>query len=133
MRGAMDYGERVLGIQAWDGTRLSFKIPVFHKWFPEDGAEIETYTLDVPGSDQPLIIRPEQVSTLRDALDSARAAGRLDVSFDGKTFPLTPELEDTVNKLVGISARKGPPRRPESPTRFPLSCLCCALLKTRRI
>ncbi len=101
LREAMDYGERVLGVQEWNGVHLSFKIPVYYKWFPDDEGNVETYTLDIPGSQQPLFVRPDQVSKLRDTIDNALAGGRKDISFDGKTFPLSSELVDTVNKLVG--------------------------------
>jgi hypothetical protein len=101
MRGPMEYGERVLGIRAWDGAGVSFQVPVFHNGFRNDGAAVETYTLDVPGAAQPLFVRPADVSRLRDAIEAAVAANCLDVVFDGKKFPLSSEFEQTVNALVG--------------------------------
>ena len=95
------YGDRVLGIREWEKVRLSFKIPVERDWFSGEGDDTETFTIRVPGSDQPILVSPTGVSRLRDAIDDARAAGRADVEHEGRTYPLTRDLEDTVGKLLG--------------------------------
>lgn len=123
LREPMEYGERVLGIREWDGKGVSFQIPVFHNWFPKDSEDVETYTLDVPGAMQPLFVRPAEVSRLRDAVEAARAANHQHVTFDGRTYPLSPELEQTVGRLVGhVSPPKGVPKskKPEvgKPTKL---------------
>ena len=126
LREPMEYGERVLGVREWDGKGVSFQIPVFHNWFPRDGEDVETYTLDVPGAAQPLFVRPAEVSRLRDAVEAARAANCQHVTFDGKTFPLSPEFEQTVSGLVGhISPPKGAGReeKPEAGTPTKLMVL----------
>jgi hypothetical protein len=101
LREPMEYGERVLGVRAWDGKPVSFQIPVYHNWFPEDCKQVESYTLDVPGMPQPLNIRASDVSRLRDAVEAARTAGTPQIVFDGKTIPLTDAFEHTVSTLVG--------------------------------
>ena len=101
VRDPMEYGERVLGVRQWDGAGVSFKVPVFHSWFPRNGEDVETYTVDVPGAQQPLFVRPADVSRLRDAVEAAALARSPEVVFDGKRFPLSPELEQTVSALVG--------------------------------
>ena len=106
IRDVMDYGERVLGIREWDGpAQLSFKVPVYRKWFPDESDEI--YTIDPPGSDQPIVVTTKEVPKLRDAVEQAKAAGRKEFSFNGKSYPLTSDVEDIVGKLSGFLAPRG--------------------------
>ena len=101
VREPMEYGERVLGVRQWDGIKLSFSVPVYHNWFPQEGEDIETYTIDVPGASCPLVVRRDQVVDLRTEMERARAAGSETVQFKGASFPLTPEVEQAVSGLAG--------------------------------
>ncbi len=110
MLAVTDYGERVLGVREWDGSRLSFKIPVFRNWFPDEDEGGGFYTIEVPGAPQPLVVRNNEVAALRDAVDVARAANHEEVSFNGKTYPITADLEDTVSELIGLVAPQAQPK-----------------------
>lgn len=103
MRAVTDYGERVLGIHEWDGTSLSFKVPVYRKWFPDEDEANGVYTIELPGALLPLVVRQDEVAALRDAVDAARMEDRQDLSFNGRTYPVTADLQDTISKLVGLA------------------------------
>jgi len=108
VNGAMGYGERVLGVREWDGATFSFKIPVYHRWFPEHGEDAETYTIEVPGAAVPLTVMPAGVQDLRDAIERARAEGKQEVSVNGHAYPLSEEFEQAVRALVGhVSPQAG--------------------------
>ena len=115
VREAMEYGERVLGVTEWNGVKLSFQIPVYRQWFPGEEEQTEAYTIEVPGAETPLRLRPSEVPGLRDAIELARAKAETTVRFGGQSWPLSAELEDTVGTLAGFvsppSARKGSPER----------------------
>jgi hypothetical protein len=109
VREDMDYGERVLGVREWNGNILSFKIPVYRKWFPdEEDGETEAYTLDLPDGEPPLVVPRAKVAALRDAIEIARAVGHDAVTYDGRKLPLTPDFIDTVVNLTG---HLDPPKR----------------------
>ena len=101
VREPMEYGERVLGVQQWDGVKISFKVPVFHNWFPVDGEEVELYTIEIPGQDRPLRVHRKDVAQLRTDVEAARAAGEPTFEFGGQTFPLLPDVESTISTLAG--------------------------------
>jgi HJR/Mrr/RecB family endonuclease len=103
----MEYGERVLGITEWNGVRLSFKIPVYRQWFPDHPDETQSYTIEVPGSDIPLIVTPAHIPDLRDVIAAARILGSAIFTFGGKTYPASPDFEETVSKLPGAVRPEG--------------------------
>jgi superfamily II DNA or RNA helicase len=101
VREPMEYGERVLGIRQWNGVNISFAIPVYHSWFPVDGEDVEFHTIDVPGAQQLLFVRPVEVEKLRTAIEAAKSQGRETVEFKGKPYPLTQDFETVVAGLSG--------------------------------
>jgi hypothetical protein len=118
---AMDYGERVLGVREWNGITLSFKLPVYRNWFPDgDGGEEEVFTIPLPDDIPPLVVRPSEVSDLRDAIEEARVQGYSHVNFRGRDIQLSSELEETVANLRGLvspPSREGIKPEPDTPPK----------------
>ena len=101
------YGARVLGITEWEGKAFSFKIPVTTNWFPgEDGAGGEAISsIEVPGADEPLVVRSSEINSVIAAVEQARANGETTFVHGGRTYPTPPsdseELLQTLRALLG--------------------------------
>jgi hypothetical protein len=114
------YGNRVLGIVEWAGKAFSFKIPVHQQWFPgEDGEEV--YPIDVPGSEEPLVVRQSELDTLIRNVEAAQTSGASTFEHHGRTYPLAPdgELARTLTSLAGYLTPDRPNRgqsRPREPS-----------------
>jgi hypothetical protein len=111
VREPMEYGERVLGVRQWNGVELSFKIPVYHSWFPGDGEDIEFHTIEVPGVQEPLFVQPVDVEKLRTAMSAAKTAGQQTVEFKGKSYPVSQEFETVVAGLSGVVSPQDGPKK----------------------
>ena len=101
-----DYGKRVLGVVEWDGRSFSFKIPVHQNWFPgEDGEEV--FPIDVPGSEEPIIVRKSEVENLLTQVKEAEAAGAKAFTHHGRSYPLH-SAADLIATLAGLSGSLAP-------------------------
>ncbi|MBX6741135.1 MAG: restriction endonuclease [Acetobacteraceae bacterium] len=102
---AQGYGDRVLGIAEWEGKAFSFKIPVTTNWFPgEDGAAGEAVSsIEVPGADEPLVVRSGEIDRVIASVERAKAEGASTFTHAGRTYPLggSDELLATLRALLG--------------------------------
>ena len=98
-----EYGNRVLGIAAWEGKAFSFKIPVTQNWFAgEDGGPDERVSsIEVPGADEPLIVRDDNLQSVIDKVRAAQAEGAASFTHDGRTYPAG-QADDIVEALSGL-------------------------------
>ena len=103
------YGERVLGIAEWEGKAFSFKIPVTTNWFPgEDGAGGEAISsIEVPGADEPLVVRSGEIDSVIASVEQARADGEATFTHGGKTYPCAGS-DDVLQTLRALLGQIGP-------------------------
>jgi hypothetical protein len=105
-RQATDYGKRVLGVVEWDGKSFSFKIPVHQNWFPgEDGEEV--FPIDLPGCEEPVIVRKSEVEDLLTEVKEAEKAGARTFTHHGRNYPLH-SAADLIATLAGLSGSVAP-------------------------
>jgi hypothetical protein len=101
-----DYGKRVLGVVEWDGKSFSFRIPVHQNWFPgEDGEEV--FPIDVPGCEEPMIVRKSEVEDLLTKVKEAETAGARTFTHRGRSYPLHSSA-DLIATLGGLSGSLAP-------------------------
>lgn len=110
-----EYGARVLGIAVWEGKAFSFKIPVTQNWFPgEDGGPGERFsTIEVPGAEEPLVVRDADLQSVIDAVVAAKASGAATFSHDGKTYPAD-RADDILGSLSGLMGTIRPDGKSDS-------------------
>jgi hypothetical protein len=109
-----EYGDRVLGIAVWEGKAFSFKIPVTQKWFPsEDGGPGEHFsTFEVPGAEEPLVVRDADIQSVIDKVQAAKATGAATFSHDGKSYPAD-RADDVLEALSGVMGTVRPDEKAE--------------------
>lgn len=98
-----EYGDRVLGIAVWEGKAFSFKIPVTQNWFAgEDGGPEERISsIEVPGADEPLIVRDGDLQPLIDKVRAAKAEGAASFTHDGRSYPAG-QADAVIEALSGL-------------------------------
>ena len=116
----IDYGKRVLGVAEWQGRAFSFKIPVHQQWFPGDDAE-DVYPIDVPGAEEPLVVRKSGLGQLIDSVEEAKAAGKATFTHNGRSYPLN-RPDELLDTLVGLTGSVSPDAagrgsRPKEPAK----------------
>jgi HJR/Mrr/RecB family endonuclease len=102
----MDYGNRVLGVAEWQGRAFSFKIPVHQQWFPGDDAE-DVYPIDVPGAEEPLVVRKSGLEQLIDSVERAMSADAATFTHNGRSYPLN-NPKELLGTLVGLTGSVSP-------------------------
>jgi hypothetical protein len=104
-----EYGARVLGIAVWEGKALSFKVPVTQNWFPGEDGEAGEFvsSVEVPGAEEPLVVRARDVPSVIAKVEQAKAAGASAFTHDGKTYPTGP-ADDVLQALWGLLGRVDP-------------------------
>jgi HJR/Mrr/RecB family endonuclease len=109
----VDYGNRVLGVVEWEGRAFSFKIPVHQHWFPGEGAE-DIYPIEVPGTEEPLVVPKSALGQLIDCVEGAMAAGETTFTHNGRSYPLH-RPEELLKILGGLTGSVSPDPARRSP------------------
>jgi hypothetical protein len=113
---AHEYGDRVLGVGERDVKPPAYKDGQSRGWFGDE--EAEPHIIRVPGSEQPLVVRPDEIADLRAAVEAARSAGEPEVMFKDRSVPVSDTLAEQLRSFCPEPgpASTGKQEKPEQET-----------------